>query len=78
MSHLLVQVKDTEKWQDIHEEAIKELQDTVTQLALAHCSTLYKLEDLENWNRRNNLRFRGLPEATKDGDLEVMIRGVLN
>lgn len=55
MSHLLAQVEDTKKRQDTHEVAIKELQNTVTQLALAHHSTLYKLEDLENRNRRNNL-----------------------
>lgn len=47
-------------------------------LELAHRSSLYKLENLENRNRRNNLRIRGLPEATRDTDLEPTIRGVLN
>lgn len=58
--------------------AIKELQETVTQLAFAHCASLYKLEDLENRNRRNNLCIRGLPEATRDNNLVQSIRGILN
>lgn len=48
MSHLLARVEDTKKCQDSHEVAIKELQDTITQLTFAHRSTLFKLEDLEN------------------------------
>lgn len=55
MSHLLVRVEDS------HETSIKELQETVTQLAFANQASLYKLEDLEKRNRRNNLRIRGLP-----------------
>lgn len=71
MSHLLVRVEDS------HETSIKELQETVTQLAFANQASLYKLEDLEKRNRRNNLRIRGLPQATRDNDLEPSIRGIL-
>ena len=78
MAHLLDRVEETEQRQDLHEVAIKELQDTVTQLSYAHRASLYKLEDLENRNRRNNLRIRGLPEATGDNDLEPSLRGILN
>lgn len=76
MSHLLERVEETEKRQA--SQAIKELQVSVKRLALAHHSSLYKLEDLENRNRRNNLRIRGLSEATKDTDLDPTIRGILN
>lgn len=78
MSHLLERVEETEKRQDSQAAAIKELQITMKRLALAHRSSLYKLEDFENRNCRNNLRISGLPEATKDSDLEPMIRGILN
>lgn len=78
MSHLLARIEDTEQRQDLHEAAIKELQETVTQLAFAHCSSLYKLEDLENRNRRNNLRIRECPEATRDNDIKPLIWGILN
>lgn len=78
MSHILARVEETEQRQETNEHAITELQDTVKQLALAHRANLYKLEDLENRSRRNNLRIRGLPEATRDSDLEATIRGVLN
>lgn len=78
MSHLLVRVEETEQRQETQALAIKELQDTVTQLAFAHRTSLYKLEDLENRNRRNNIRVRGLPEATRDTDLEPSIRGIFN
>lgn len=78
MSHILVRVEETEQRQDSHATAIKELQETVTQLALAHRASLYKLEELENRNRRNNLRVRGLPEATRDNDLEPSICGIFN
>lgn len=86
MSHLLVRLEEIEQRQDSHAVAIKELQDMVTQLAFAHRPSLYKLEDLENRNRRNNLHIRCLPEATRDNDLqgimimkgEPSIRGILN
>lgn len=78
MTHILTRVEETEQRQDTHDLAIKELQDTVTQLASAHRASLYKLEDLENRNRRNNIRVRGLPEATGDNDLEPSIRGIFN
>lgn len=78
MSHILVRVEETEQRQDTQALAIKEMQDTVTQLAIAQRASLYKLEDLENRNRRNNIRVRGLPEATGDSDLEPSIRGIFN
>lgn len=56
MSHLLTRVEENEKRQDAQEAASKELQDKVTQLAIAHRMALYILEDFENRNRRNNLR----------------------
>lgn len=70
ISHLLARV-DIEKHQSTHEVAIKELQDMITQSAIPHRSTFFKLEDFKNRNRWNNLWTRGLPEATKDGNLEV-------
>lgn len=39
---------------------------------------LYKIEDQENRNRRNNIRIRGLPEATGDEDLLPSIQGIFN
>lgn len=39
---------------------------------------LYKIEDQENRNRRNNIRIRGLPEATGDDDLLPSVRGIFN
>lgn len=60
--HLL----ESEKRLDTHQDSIRELQDHTTQLATAHWSALYKLEDLENWNRLNNLHIMELPEATKN------------
>ncbi|PIO31496.1 hypothetical protein AB205_0176850, partial [Aquarana catesbeiana] len=78
MSHILVRVEETEQRQDTQAVAIKDLQDTVTQLAFAYRASMYKLEDLENRNRRNNIRVRGLPEATGDSDLEPSIRGIFN
>lgn len=73
MSLLLGRLEETEQRQDFHVVAIKELPDTVTLLAFAHRASL-----LENCNRRNNLRIRGLPEATRDNDQEPSIRGILN
>lgn len=39
---------------------------------------LYKIEDQENRNRRNNIRIRGLPEATRDNDLLPSIQGIFD
>lgn len=39
---------------------------------------MYKLEDQENRNRRNNIWGWGLPEVTRDSDLLAMIQGIFN
>lgn len=39
---------------------------------------LYKIEDQENRNRWNNIRVRGLLEATGDDDLLPSLRGIFN
>ena len=36
------------------------------------------LEDLDNRGRRNNIRVRGLPEATQDEDLPVTLQAIFN
>lgn len=36
------------------------------------------LEDLDNRGRRNNIRVRGLPEATQDEDLHVTLQAIFN
>lgn len=36
------------------------------------------LEDLDNRGRQNNIRVRGLPEATQDEDLHVTLQAIFN
>lgn len=69
LSHVLERVEETELRLDRHATAIRALQNTTRTLSIAHRMALYKIEDQENRNRRNNIRIRGLPEATGDDDL---------
>lgn len=78
LSQVIERVEESEQRLDRHAAAIGNLQSTTRTLAIAHRMALYKIEDQENRNRRNNIRIRGLPEATGDEDLLPSIRGIFN
>lgn len=37
-----------------------------------------QMDDLENRNRCNNIKLRGIPEATTGADLIAIVKGILN
>lgn len=76
LAQVLDRVEDSELRLDRHAAAVRDLQATTRNLT--HRMALYKIEDQENHNRRNNIRIRGLPEATRDEDLVGSIRGIFN
>lgn len=78
LAQVLERVEETEQRLDRHANAIRDLKSSTRNLYIAHRMALYKLEDQENRNRRNNIRIRGLPEATRDDDLAASVRGIFN
>lgn len=78
LAHTLQWVEDKEQRLNHHHTAISDLQAQVHRLAMSHHMTLYKLEDQENHNRRNNFYIRGLPEAIRDEDLADTVRENFN
>lgn len=58
LSQVLERVEETEQRLDRHAAAIKSLQTTTRSLTIAHRMALYKTEDQENRNMRNNIRIR--------------------
>lgn len=76
LAQVLERVEESEHRLDRHASAIRNLQASTRNLAIAHRMALYKIEDQENRNRRNNIRIRGLPEATGDEDLLPSIWGI--
>lgn len=79
LSQVLVRVEESEQCLDRHAAAIRNLQASTRSLHIAHRMALYKIEDQENQNRRNNIRIRGLPEATDDDDdLLPSVHGIFN
>lgn len=65
LAQVLEHVEETEQCLDRHAAVIRDLQSSTRNLNIALRMALYKIEDQENCNRRNNIRIRGLPEATK-------------
>lgn len=43
-----------------------------------HTAVLLQLDDIENRNRRNNIKFRGIPESSSRTVLANMVTGILN
>lgn len=41
-------------------------------------SSLLHVDDLENQSRRNNIRFRGIPENVEDTELRPTIQSICN
>lgn len=78
LSQVLDRVEETEHRLGRHAAAIRNLQASTCFLTIAHRMALYKIEDQENHNRRNNIRIRGLPEATGEEDLLPSVRGIFN
>lgn len=78
LSQVLERVEESEQRLDHHAIAIRNLQVSTRNLAIAHRMALYKIEDQENRNRRNNIQIRGLPEATGNEDLLPSIQGIFN
>lgn len=78
LAQVLERVEETEQRLDWHAAAIRSLQATTRNLTIAHRMALYKIEDQENRNRQNNIRIRGLPEATGDDNLLPSLRGIFN
>lgn len=78
LSRVLERVEESEQRLDRHVAAIRLLQTNTRQLAITHRMALYKTEDQKNRNRRNNIRIRGLPQATRDDDLLPSIQGIFN
>lgn len=78
LSQVLERMEEMEQSLDRHAAAIRSLQTTTPNLTIAHRMALYKIEDQENRKRRNNIRIRGLPEATGDDDLLPSLRGIFN
>lgn len=56
LSQVLECVEETEHRLDRHTAAIRSLQNTTRSLTIAHRMALYKIEDQENRNWRNNIR----------------------
>lgn len=77
-NHLLLRVKHNKQRQDGQEEVIKDLQEKVTNVTVAQRAATYKMEDMENRNRWNNLRLRRLPETVEDEELQNVVQKNLN
>lgn len=77
LSQVLEHLEESELRLDRHVAAIRNLQTSTRSLHIAHRMAFYKIEDQENRNRRNNIRIRGLPEATSD-NLLPSIQGIFN
>lgn len=78
LCHLLSCVEENEQRQDNQEEEIKDLQEKVAKLATAHRAVVYKMDDLGNRKRRNNLCLRGIPKTVIDEDLQNAVQKILN
>lgn len=78
LNRLLSCVEDNEQRQDDQEEVIKDLQEKVEKLRIAQRAATYKMKDLKNRNRRNNLCLRGIPETVKDEKLQIVVQKILN
>lgn len=64
VSVLEVRITQLERAQLIHQDQLAEVQ--------------LHVEDLENWSRQNNLRIRGLQEATGPENLLETVRAILH
>lgn len=73
IQNVLQRVEESEAHLDVHKKAIMELRERAKLDCLEMRNIRYRLEDQENWNRRNNLRIRGLPESMKNTDLEKTV-----
>lgn len=65
------------------EQATQESRITALESIVSHhrsqlLQVRLRSEDIENRSRRNNIRIRGLPEATAPGDLAVTITSIFN
>lgn len=62
LRHLLARVDVAEERTDKHAQELKTLKEQVKITQQNQRKILYRLEDQENRNRRQNLRIRSLPE----------------
>lgn len=76
MGHLLKRVEEVEKGVEQQGEEIATLKKQVKILQRGQRELLYKLEEQENQNRRQNLRIRSLPELRED--LTTVIKKIFN
>lgn len=57
---------------------LSQIHDRLTSQASTLRNFQRHLEDLDNRGRRNNIRVRGLPEATQEEDLNVTLQAIFN
>lgn len=61
-----------------HEDRISHMEMAQSQLFDKFAQFHLKMEDVENCNRRNNLKLSGLPRATGDHDLLSVVTAIFN
>lgn len=77
MGHLLKRVEEVEEVAEQQVQEISALKKQLKTLQLDQRELLYKLEEQENQNRRQNLRIRSLPEQRGE-DLTIVMKEVFN
>lgn len=71
LNHSLRRVESTEDQLDLQTTAIKDLKEQMAGLQKEQRDIMYRLEDQENWNRRKNLRIRGVPDTQEDMQIKM-------
>ena len=81
LSSLISQVVEVDKrveWLDDSNKKVKASQEASPLATKAELEDFrYKLEDMENRNRQNNLRFVGIPEGRESGDMMEFMQKLL-
>lgn len=78
LHHLSAKVASIEEETYDTKMEISHIHDRLSTQASALREFQRHLEDLDNRGRRNNIRVRGLPEATQDEDLQVTLQAIFN
>lgn len=78
LHHLAAKVHSIEEEAYDTKMEISHIHDRLSTQASALREFQRHLEDLDNRGRRNNIRVRGLPEATQDEDLQVTLQAIFN
>ena len=80
-TNLIVELNDLKKGLEFTNEEVETVKDTVSNKAeKAHVAVLEKkLDDLENWSKRNNIVIWNIPEGTeKDSSCQEVVSNILS